>query len=63
MAKIGIDVDGVLTYLEEYQLKTGKKYFKTQDFDETKYDIQDIFNVTKKEREKLLGVFFLKRTC
>ena len=52
MAKIGIDVDGVLTYLEEYQLKTGKKYFKTQDFDETKYDIQDIFNVTKKEREK-----------
>ena len=51
MAKIGIDVDGVLTYLEEYQLKTGKKYFKTQDFDETKYDIQDIFNVTKKERK------------
>lgn len=52
MAKIGIDVDGVLTYLEEYQIKTGKKFFKTKEFDNTKYDIQDIFHCTKAEREK-----------
>ena len=54
MAKIGVDVDGVLTYLEEYQLKTGKKYFKTQDFDETKYDILKLFLMLLKKKRKIL---------
>lgn len=51
--KIGLDVDGVLTNLEEYQLKYGKKYFKNvKDIDETGYDICDIFHCTRDEREK-----------
>lgn len=51
--RIGFDVDGVLTYLEEYQLKYGKKHFKNvQNVDETKYDICDIFHCSKKEREE-----------
>lgn len=52
---IGIDVDGVLTNLEEYQLKYGRKYFKDipeDKIDETKIDIQEIFGCTKEEREK-----------
>lgn len=51
--RIGVDVDGVLTDLEAYQLKYGKKHFKdVTDIDETGYDICDIFHCTKEEREK-----------
>ncbi len=51
--KIGVDVDGVLTNLEDYQLKYGKKYFKDAvDIDENAYDICDIFHCSKEEREK-----------
>lgn len=51
--KIGIDVDGVLTNLQDYQLNYGKKYFKNvSDIDESGYDICDIFHCTKEEREK-----------
>lgn len=57
MANIGIDVDGVLTDLEKYQLHYGKKYFKNiNNIDETKIDIEDIFSVSKKERE----IFWIK---
>lgn len=51
--KIGIDVDGVLTDLESYQLKYGKKYFKdVTDINEDGYDICDIFHCSRAEREK-----------
>lgn len=51
--KIGVDVDGVLTDLEAYQLKYGKKYFKdVSNIDETAYDICDIFHCSREEREK-----------
>ena len=51
--KIGVDVDGVLTNLEEFQLKYGKKYFgEDKVVDDTKYDIQGIFGCTKEESEK-----------
>lgn len=51
--RIGVDVDGVLTGLESYQLKYGKKYFKNvKDIDETAYDICDIFHCSQEEREK-----------
>lgn len=53
--KIGVDVDGVLTNLEEYQIKYGKKYFK-KPANETEIDISGIFNVDKVQREK----FWLK---
>ncbi len=53
--KIGVDVDGVLTNLEEFQLKYGKKYFKNIKEDQInvqEIDIKEIFNCTKDEREK-----------
>lgn len=51
--KIAFDVDGVLTYLEEYQLRKGKKYFgENRDIDLEKYDIKDIFKCSKEERNK-----------
>ena len=57
MANIGIDVDGVLRNLEQYQLKKGKEFFKNVDtIDETKLEIKDIFNCTVEESEK----FWLK---
>ena len=50
--KIGVDVDGVLTDLESYQLKYGKKYFKNvTDINEDGYDICDIFHCSKEESE------------
>lgn len=51
--KIGLDVDGVLTNQEDFQLKYGMKYFKkATNIDENGYDIEDIFHCTHKEREK-----------
>lgn len=62
--KIGLDVDGVLTNLEEYQLKYGKKYFLKKNpnlvIDETGYDICDIFHCTKEEREKFWTKYIWK---
>ena len=53
---IGIDVDGVLVDMEKYQLKYGKKFFLSRYNINIKnpkaYDIQDIFDCTKEEREK-----------
>lgn len=53
---IGIDVDGVLVDVESYQLKYGKKYFCDKLHRKIKdpkgYDICDIFDCTKEEREK-----------
>ncbi len=56
---IGIDIDGVFTDLENYQLIYGKKYFKNipvDEIDDTQIDIEQIFSCSKKEREK----FWLK---
>lgn len=51
--KIGLDVDGVLTNLEKYQLEKGKEYFKdTKDIDETGYEIEDIFHCSHEESQK-----------
>ncbi len=53
MANIAFDVDGVLTNLEKFQLDTGRKYFGEDSVkDSSKYDVKDIFCVSKKEREK-----------
>lgn len=53
---IGIDVDGVLVDMESYQLKYGKKYFCDKLHRKIKnpkgYDICDIFDCTREEREK-----------
>lgn len=50
---IGIDVDGVLTDLEKFQLENGKKYFgENSVVNDKAYDIQEIFNCSKAKREK-----------
>lgn len=53
---IGIDVDGVLVDVQSYQLKYGKRYFCEKlhrDIINPKgYDICDIFDCTREEREK-----------
>ena len=53
---IGIDVDGVLVDMEKYQLKYGKKFFLSRHNINIKnpkaYDVQEIFDCTKEEREK-----------
>lgn len=59
--RIGVDVDGVLTNLEEYQLKYGKKYFGEEKLVNPKaYDITDIFGVSKEEREKFWTKYIWK---
>lgn len=52
--RIGLDVDGVLTNMEQYQLRYGKKYFNKKDdeINTSEIDISGIFNVSKAEREK-----------
>ena len=51
--KIGFDVDGVLTDLENYQLEYGKKYFGEDKLvNEDGYTIQEIFGCSKEEEEK-----------
>ena len=48
--KIGFDVDGVLTDLENYQLEYGKKYFGEDKLvNENGYTIQEIFGCSKEE--------------
>ena len=48
--KIGFDVDGVLTDLENYQLEYGKKYFGEDKLvNEDGYTIQEIFGCSKEE--------------
>lgn len=50
---IGIDVDGVFTDLEQFQINKGKEYFgKDAVKDEHSYDVKDIFGCTSQEREK-----------
>lgn len=47
---IGVDVDGVLVDLDGYQQRHGRAYFGKKEADETHYDIQESFSVTRKER-------------
>lgn len=51
---IGVDVDGVLVDLANYQLKYGEPYFlkkyNMKIVDPAGYDIEDIFNCTHKQR-------------
>lgn len=62
--KIGLDVDGVLTNMQEYQLKYGKKYFLKKnpnlEINENGYDICDIFHCSKEEREKFWTKYIWK---
>ena len=52
--RIGIDIDGVLTNIEEYQLKHGKVFFRKKYRKEVvapdAFDIKEIFDCTDEER-------------
>ena len=53
--RIAFDVDGVFTDIEKYQLTRGKKYFKNipeENLKSDEYDVEEIFNVSHKERNK-----------
>ncbi len=45
--KIGIDIDGVLTNLEKWQIETGKKFLNKEVENIEGYEIYQIFNVPK----------------
>lgn len=51
---IGVDVDGVLTDLESYQLRCGKRYFEEKRHiaiaNAKAYDIKEIYGCSQKER-------------
>ena len=53
---IGIDVDGVLADVADYQLKIGAPYFKEkfgrEIIDPDAFDVRDIFGCTEEERKK-----------
>ena len=51
---VGVDVDGVLTNIDQFQIEYGKKYFKKTDdeIDKSKSEIEDIFHVSKEEAAK-----------
>lgn len=62
--KIGIDVDGVLTDIEKFQLFYGKKFFKNKYDMEVKnptaYDIKQIFNCSDKQSKKFWSKYIWK---
>lgn len=59
--RIGIDVDGVLTNIEQFQLKYGKEYFKDcKNIDESKFEIEDIFHCTKEESQRFWTKYIWK---
>ena len=53
---IGIDVDGVLTDMTDYQLRLGAPYFKKkygyEVLNPDAYDVRDMFGCTDEERKK-----------
>ena len=53
--KIGIDIDGVLTNISDYQLINGTQYFKNI-YNYNGYEIKDIFNCSNRKQI----VFWLK---
>ena len=56
---IGIDVDGVLFPIEEYQLTEGKKFFRTKPIvNENGYGIKEVFNCSVKEEV----IFWIRKT-
>ena len=53
---IGVDVDGVLADVSDYQLRIGAPYFKEkfgrEIIDPDAFDVRDIYGCTEKERKK-----------
>lgn len=58
--KIGIDIDGVLTDINSFQAKEGKKFFNDElhYFNECAYDFKDMFHCTYEEKKS-----FWRKNC
>ena len=56
MVRIGIDIDGVLTDIEKWQLEVGSKYFEKYNkkiVNNKGYEISEIFDVSEELDYKL----------
>lgn len=57
---IGVDADGVLTNMSEFNIRDGKKFFKKEPVNLNGYSPCEIFDVTKEEEFKFGLKYFLK---
>ena len=60
---LGLDIDGVLTNIEEYQFKYGipyfKKHFNKDVINEYALDVKDIFGATEEEYKKFWSKYII----
>lgn len=59
---IGVDADGVLTDMQEFNYRCGKKYFKKEIVNPEGYSVKEIFNVGKLA-ELLYGLQYFPKYC
>ncbi len=54
---IGIDIDGVLTNLEDWQFSTGSKYTTKPILNPQSFDVKGIYNLTSDEYKDFLNLY------
>jgi len=59
---IGVDADGVLVNMHEFNLREGKRYFKKEPVNSNAYSPKDMFGVSSKE-EFLYGLKVFNKYC
>ena len=59
---IGVDADGVLTDMQEFNYRYGKKYFKKEILNPTGYSVKEIFGVGK-WAEFFYGLKYFPQYC
>lgn len=59
---IGVDADGVLTDMQEFNFKCGSKYFKKEIVNPAGYNVREIFNVGK-FAEIMYGLQYFPKYC
>ena len=59
---IGIDADGVLVNMHEFNVREGKKYFKKEPVNYNAYSPKEMYNVSEKE-EFLFGLKVFNKYC
>lgn len=57
---IGIDIDGVLTDIRNYQIKKGKTFFKKDLVNEKGFTIEEMFNCSEAESKKFWTRYLLE---
>lgn len=59
---IGVDADGVLTDMQEFNFQNGKKFFKKEIVNYSGYTVKDIFDVGKMA-ELVYGIRYFPKYC